>query len=201
MENDQDIVAIGPVVYGQQNDYQQFARKGITLKSYFLDKNIIEKISPEVIFKARGFAFEKNSDFIFSGMVSGCCFGLRSDFIINSGYLDDRLFLYYEEDILAHIISKSKKKCMICSSSKVLHNQGRSTEKTTGSGKAAFVRLYRWTSVLYVLWKYGEANRTICYIIGGINIIIWGILSILDKNYRKLYKKFIFEVKRVMKKS
>lgn len=198
LENDPDIVAIGPAVYGSDGDYQQFARKGITLKSYLIDKNIVEKVYPGAIEKARGFSYNKENDFEFPGMVSGCCFGLRADFITEHNCLDDRLFLYYEEDALAHIIAMNEKKCSICAAAKVLHNEGQATEKTMGTQKAAFVRLYRWTSVMYVLWKYAKVNRGICYILGRFNILVWGVLSIRDVNYRTLFKKFRYEMKRVL---
>jgi GT2 family glycosyltransferase len=195
---DNKVVACCPSVYDSNGKYVQFARKGLTLKSYLFGKKQIKWMCPEVYKNSRFYKYDSRYDYKFDGMGSGCCFALRSDFIRQYDCLDDCLFMYYEEDILAHIIHDNALKTCIVSNAKVLHKEGVSTARTL-EDKLQFTRMYRWTSALYVLKYYAKVSGFICEMIALLNISIWYGKSILDKKYRKSLDMFIAETKRVLK--
>ena len=131
-------------------------------------------------------------------MVSGCCFGMRADFIKQNYCMDENVFMYYEEDILAHLMKKSGQKAKIAAKAQVIHNEAVSTRKS-GVDHLLFTRFYRWTSVLYVLKNYAKVNPLICKILSLMNVAEWHILALLNRAYKEKLAAFISENKRVLK--
>lgn len=58
--------------------------------------------------------YKKDGNLFSSGMVNGCCFGLRREFIESQRLLDDHIFLYYEENALSSTIIDTGKKGQGC---------------------------------------------------------------------------------------
>lgn len=196
-DNDK-VVVVGPSVINRQNEYAQYAKLGITVKSYLLDKKGIRNIFKKSALKNRMLTYDQNKDFVFKGMVSGCCFGVRSSFLNEIGLLDDKVFLYYEEDILSHVICSSDYSCAIKSSAKVLHKEGISTNKISDN-KLAFTRFYRWISALYVLKRYTSANRFWIWLIAFSDKFSWRMLSLFKKPYRNRKKEFVTKINEILK--
>jgi len=196
-ESNEDIAVVGPSILDREKKYAQFARKGISLASYLASRRGFVKIFPQVKNKLRFYNYSIDEDYIFDGMVYGCCFGMTADFIMQSKCLDENLFMFYEEDILAYVLQRLGKKAMITSKAEIIHNEGVSTEKSSGD-RLFFMRFYRWTSVLYVLRNYAKVNILICGLLSLQNIAEWALLSLLNKKYREKLFAFIAENRRVL---
>lgn len=195
--SNKDVAVVGPSIYNPKGEYVQFARHGITTRSYLTSKKFLKAFFPGQKNKSRFIDYPTDKDFIFNGMVSGCCFGMTSAFIKQNNCLDENLFMYYEEDILAYVLQKANKKAMIVNESRVIHNEGVSTQKK-GDGKMLFTRFYRWTSVIYVLLNYAKLNRFVCKLLSLQNIGNWMVMSLFDKKYRESLRAFVAENKRVL---
>ena len=195
--SNEDVAIVGPSIYNPQGKYVQFARHGITTKSYLVSKKFFKIFFPGFKNKSRFIDYPADKDFIFNGMVSGCCFGMSSAFIRQNNCLDENLFMYYEEDILAYVLQKAKKNAMIVNKSRVVHNEGVSTQKK-GEGRMLFTRFYRWTSVIYVLLNYAKLNRFVCKLLSLLNIGNWMVMSLYNKKYRESFRAFVAENKRVL---
>ena len=194
-----DIAVVGPAVYSKDGKYMQYARKGITLASYLSNQRSVSTLFPKLDRKLRYIAFNQSEDFTSEGMVSGCCFGMRADFIKQNHCMDENVFMYYEEDILAHLMKKNGQKAKIAAKAQVIHNEAVSTKKS-GVDHLLFTRFYRWTSVLYVLKNYAKVNPLICKILSLMNVAEWHILSFTDKKYKRKLRDFIFENKKMLGK-
>jgi GT2 family glycosyltransferase len=196
-ESNDNVAVVGPSILDREKRYAQFARRGISLASYLASRRGFVKFFPQVKNKLRFYKYSIDEDFVFDGMVYGCCFGMTADFIRQSKCLDENLFMFYEEDILAYVLQRLGKKAMIASKAKIIHNEGVSTEKSSGD-RLFFMRFYRWTSVLYVLRNYAKVNILICGLLSLQNIAEWVLLSLLDKKYRGKLSAFIAENRRVL---
>src|SRR5699024_6282334 len=130
----------------------QLPRKKLTWKLFLYERHPLCLIP---YFKKRAnrkYNLKESGKLIFQGMVAGCCFGMRAADFNKVGLLDENVFLYYEEDILAYKIEKLNKKAIVDFDAKVWHKENVSTNKK-GS---AFVRFHRWSSVLYLLKTYAR---------------------------------------------
>ena len=195
--SNKDVAVVGPSIYNPKGTYVQFARHGITAESYLTNKKFFKTFFSGQKNKSRFIDYPMDKDFVFNGMVSGCCFGMSSLFIKQNNCLDENLFMYYEEDILAYVLQKAKKNAMIVNKSRVIHNEGVSTQKK-GNGKMLFTRFYRWTSVIYVLLNYAKLNRFVCVLLSLQNIGNWLMISLYNKKYRESFRAFVAENKRVL---
>ena len=194
-----DIAVVGPAVYSKDGKYMQYARKGITLVAYLFNQRSFSTLFPKLNEKLRYFSYNQSEDFTFEGMVSGCCFGMRTDFIEQNHCMDENVFMYYEEDILAHLMKKNGQKARIASKAQVIHNEAVSTKKS-GVDHLLFTRFYRWTSVLYVLKNYAKVKSGICRIISLLNIFEWFVLSIQNYAYKEKIAAFVKENTNILNK-
>lgn len=183
LDSDEDIVAIGPAVLNANGAYVQFARKALTFKDHLAER--MPMLGDKQV---RRIPYDQKKDFVFSGMSSGCCFGLKADFIADNKILDDHIFMYYEEDILAHQIIRTSKKACICHEANVIHNEASSTKKI--SGKASFERMHRWASALYVLKEYDGISDNQIKFLYDTNLAEWKALSLIKQEYKSRYQEF-----------
>ena len=196
-ESNDNVAVVGPSILDREKKYAQFARRGISLASYLASRRGFVKFFPHVKDKLRFYKYSIDEDFVFDGMVYGCCFGMTADFIRQSKCLDENLFMFYEEDILAYVLHSLGKRAMIASKAQIIHNEGISTEKSSGD-RLFFMRFYRWTSVLYVLRNYAKVNILVCCLLALRNIAEWALLSLLSKKYREKLSAFVAENRRVL---
>lgn len=193
-----DVAIVGPSILSPEKKYVQYARKGISLITYLTSQRSFEIIFPGLNQKLRYHKYSSQNDFVFDGMVSGCCFGLSAKFIQKARCLDDNVFMYYEEDILAYMLKNNQKKAMIAAKAKVIHNEGASTKKSS-SDRLLFTRFHRWSSVLYVLKNYAKVNSLICAFLSIANIVEWMILSLMKVSYKNKLAAFIIANKKALK--
>ena len=196
-ESNDNVAVVGPSIFDREKKYAQFARRGISLASYLACRRGFVKFFPQVKDKLRFYKYSIDEDFVFDGMVYGCCFGMTADFVRQSKCLDENLFMFYEEDILAYVLHSLGKRALIASKAQIIHNEGVSTEKSSGD-RLFFMRFYRWTSVLYVLRNYAKVNILVCCLLALQNIAEWALLSLLNKKYREKLSAFVAENRRVL---
>lgn len=182
LKSDSGIASVGPAVYDRKGAYIQFARKALTFGTHLLER--LPLLSDRIV---RRYVYDPADTFVFDGMSSGCCFGLNALYFSE---LDDSIFMYYEEDILAHRLRKLQKKACILPEAEVVHNEGVSTKESV-VGKASFEKMYRWTSAMYVLKKYAGAGKFRMGFLRWMNILEWKILSVFKKEYRDREKQFL----------
>ena len=197
-EENEEIAIVGPSIVNGDGMYVQFARRGITLLMYLACRRIVVSFFPKLEKILRFYNYSKVENFAFEGMLNGCCFGMKADFIRQYSCLDENVFMYYEEDILAYIMKKAGKRALIVSDAQIIHNESVATKKSS-SDRMLFTRFYRWTSVLYVLKNYAKVNSLVCRIVSFLNIFEWRILSLRNRAYREKLADFIHENKRVLK--
>ena len=197
LESDDDIAIVGPSIVDSMGNYTQFARPGITLALYLVCRRFFVTIFPKLEKKLRFYSFNSSEDYVFEGMVNGCCFGIKADFIREHNCLDENVFMYYEEDILAHVMKENRKKSYIASKARIIHNEGVATKKSS-SDRMLFTRFYRWTSILYVLKNYAKVNPLICKLISLVNMMEWHFLSVRNRAYKDKLTAFIAENRRVL---
>ena len=197
LEEKDQIVAVGPSVVNLSNDYSQYAKKGLTFKSFVLDKKIVRSFFKKKAYRERYYNYKKEVlRFEFPGMASGCCLGFKASFLSSINYLDDHIFLYYEEDSLAHIIKKQHLLTVVDNSAKVVHKEGASTKKIAKS-TIVFTRFHRWISSYYVLKKYASISRFSSFIIYHMYRFIWTLSSIFNKEFFKMRKPFIKQIRKI----
>lgn len=197
-ESKENVVVVGPSIVNSSGCYAQIARHGVTLTTYYTGRRIFFKLCPWLGRCLRHYEYSHDEDFVFDGMLNGCCFGMKAEFIRENNCLDENIFMYYEEDILAHVMHKAGKRSVIASKAKIIHNEGVATKKSSVD-RMLFTRFYRWTSVLYVLKNYANANPLICKIISCLNVIEWRILALRNRAYKEKLQDFVSENKRVLR--
>jgi len=197
-ETSKDVAIVGPHIVNSIGEYVQFARPGITLALYLVCRRTFATFFPKLEKKLRFFSYNPEENYVFDGMLNGCCFGMKACFIREHDCLDENLFMYYEEDVLAYVLKRNCKKALIVSNAKIIHNEGIATKKSS-KDRMLFTRFYRWTSVLYVLRNYAKVNFIICKLISTINIMEWRLLALRNRAYKEKLQDFVSENKRVLR--
>ena len=96
-----------------------------------------------------------NDRVCFVEVVSGCFFLIKSKDLERIGFLDENVFLYYEENILAKRIEKINKKIMLCNDIKIVHNHSVSINKNI---KKIYILKIQKRSQVYFHKTYNNAN-------------------------------------------
>jgi GT2 family glycosyltransferase len=184
---EQKISVVVPRIFDTYNIDNQFASKLLTFKNFFFSKKPLVYLKTKRENLLRYYNYNHCEDFYFSGMGSGCCFMIKSgDFkIIN--LLDSKIFLFYEEDIIAYRLFFINKLTKFLSKAEVMHNHSTSVNK---EGEA-FVRFHRYISSQYVLKKYAGISDFQFFCASFIHLVPFSYNAILHKSYRKLYFLFV----------
>lgn len=198
LTSNENVAVVGPTIFNREGQYAQFARRALSLSMFLASRRAVVSIFPQLKERLRFHKYNHEHDFIFDGMVYGCCFGIKADFIRKTKSLDENIFMYYEEDVLAYLLKNEEKKAMIIANATVIHSEGIATKKSSPD-RMLFTRFYRWTSVLYVLKKYAKVNGFICKLISLQNILNWKLLSLKNEMYREKLIAFISENKKVLR--
>ena len=178
----------------------QVARLKLILSNYIVEKSFLGKIKhftkkyPRYLSENQRF----DSDFIFYGMPSGCFYLARNEFFLKTGLLDEDVFLFNEEDIMAHKAEKIGMKTAIVSDAWIFHNHHSSVKKTS----SAIVSMSLKVSPLLVLRKYAHISRFTLWCLSLVLKLHWALKSLSNKDYRSKKKllrqklKYIASIKR-----
>ena len=104
-----------------------------------------------------------NNDYSYVDVVSGCFFLMRSDVLESINFLDENVFLYYEENILAKKIKNINKKIIVCNNIKITHNHSVSIDKNIKKIKKLKIQK---KSQRYFQKNYNNANIFEMFLLG-----------------------------------
>ena len=198
ISSDEDISVVGPSIFDLDNKTQHFARRKLDLQGFLFAKKPLHWFIKYVPFFRNNRMIhwgQENSIFSFFGMVSGCCFMIKSDIFNKIGLFDENIFLFHEEDILAYKLTRERKKAAIIFEGKVLHSESSSVSKKG----TAFTRYFRTISALYVLRAYARIGNiaflfAVLFTIGPLLIYSTGNLS-----YRKELNDLLNQIKIILR--
>lgn len=193
LNSDTACAVVGPKVYNSDGTIQNRNKGILDYKTFIYKRRLFEKFD----FKNRVKKY-RYSDYDYSyplkpsGMVSGCCFMIRSRDLQEVGWLDENVFLYHEEDILGAKIRKIGKYVLLDPRAEIVHAEGKSTGKST-----PFLRYNTIYSGLYYLKVYGNATKSqfnkACFVAK----FLFFMKSLFDKEYKKEYGRLKASIKRL----
>jgi len=103
---DEDFVIAASRIINLQGEEQNPLREPNFFEELFWPSQTIRKFFN----KKTTYILPYNNEIMFVPKVQGCCLMLRIDFLKKIGYLDENLFLYSEEAVLAAQVKKLRKK-------------------------------------------------------------------------------------------
>lgn len=131
---------------------------------YLLSFSLFKKLFPyffkSFIYKSQ---MPFDSKFMICDSINGAAFMIRANFMRSNNYLDENVFLYNEEMILAKQIRNSKGKCILNGFLHINHLQGASTGSSLNMFNVKMERL-KYQSDAYFLYKYLQVNIFFIYI-------------------------------------
>jgi len=139
-----EIGIIGPKVTDLNSDDQNPMEWEVSLNYIFniyfpsaasFCRNLVYEISPNLkkFRKNQKENLRKNDSGNYVYMVHGCFLYLTKSFFEKCGYLDESLFMYGEEDLLAYTCFKNELKILYHPGIIILHKDGRSTPKNNNN--------------------------------------------------------------------
>lgn len=187
IQQNSDVAVVGPRIFGPNNEDMQFAAKLLSFSSFIWNRKPFIFLLNKYIKENRFYKLDINSSLKFQGMVSGCCFMIKTTDFIKINFFDENVFLYYEEDIISYKLVDIEKLSMINVDAHIFHNHSSSVKKE-GS---AFTRYHRFISSSYVLKKYGKLNNFQLCLVSIFVIIPFLCKALFNTSYRKLLKQLI----------
>lgn len=176
----------------------QFARAKLTFSNFLAEKSFLKhfkcycKKHSRYIIENQKFS----KDFKFFGMTYGCFYLATAQYFISSNFLDEDVFLFNEEDIMAYKLEEQSLYTLISPDAVVLHNHHSSIKKTSVANRVFHFR----RSELLVLRKYGKVSKFKLLPIISVFKLSWFFKSIKSKEYRVLKKKYfkaLSEIKKI----
>lgn len=163
----------------------QLFRKDYTFTRAIMNRKPFVKLARNI--EALDLRINWNPDMsgFIEGMTSGCCYMFRSSSLQQMDYLDENVFLYHEEFIIADKIKAMNKKVAYYKDAIAIHNHVDASDICTANEN-----LYRYLSALYYLKNYQHCNRlkmTIAYLQ---NLLLLGIRAIKDEDYKNAFKNY-----------
>lgn len=161
LDNDRSIAVVGPEVLDAEGKLQDFVTKGLTYKQFIKSKQpvrfLYNIITGKRFRKTESQRLLPVEESEVKGMVSGCCFMVRSDFFKSIGYFDDNVFLYCEEGIIYEEVKKKGLKVWYNPKACVVHKGSVSI----GGWLSVFSRRCLSSSLFYFQLKYAKNMKGI----------------------------------------
>ncbi|MBQ9514331.1 MAG: glycosyltransferase family 2 protein [Clostridia bacterium] len=192
LDKESDCAVCGPKVYLPDGSVQN-CNKGILDAHTFVVRrkglNIFDITGREKKYTYKSYNYD---GLLYPlGMVSGCCFLIRSDVLEKIGYLDENVFLYHEEDILGAKLRKINYKVVLDPKAEIIHFGG----KSTGPSVNAFGRYQTFRSAMYYLINYTKNGWFWMSMAKAVVKSGFFIKGIFNKEYRKYYKELKRDIK------
>ena len=187
-----EIAVVGPAVFDPAGAPTHYVRAPLNFHGYIANKKPFNRFistgGNHDRYEPRNIGIMGDSDlFVFDGMVSGCCFMIKSEVFLKTGLLDENVFLNHEEDILAYKIKEAGYRCGFLKSAKVVHHHSSSVSKR-GS---AFERYHRYLSSIYVLKVYAHEPFFRLVAAALLNVAPYALNSIRNAEYAKRLPSFL----------
>ena len=181
-----DCAVVGPKVYCGDGSVQNANKGVLNAFRFFMRRKPFSWFDWFGVEKRYSYLnYKYDAPIYIDGMVSGCCFMIRSSVLAEIGFLDERVFLYHEENILGAKLHKAGYKVRLNPQSEVIHFGG----KSTGGGKSAFVRYHMMASALYYFKNYADISRFSYWAVRNFVKCMFFFKGILNKEYKQYYRK------------
>lgn len=178
---------VGPKVILENGNIQHMIRENFTFLNYIFSKKPLIYFDFFGLNKKTNFrSYNYKEELLFYGLLSGCCIALTKEYIDKCGFLDENIFLYYEEAIISYKARNCNLLTCFLPNSKVLHKSSASI----GNKQSAFSRYHRYYSSMYFLRKYLKLSNFKLFVVFLINFIPFLFNSIYRKDYRRMLKSF-----------
>lgn len=198
IKNDETVGVVAPSIHSPNDDNEaQFARNKLMLGNFLAEKTFLKhfkgfcKRHPRYV-KSRQ---EFEGDFKFFGMTYGCFYVARASYFLDTDFLDEDVFLFNEEDIMAYKLERLSLQTLITPDAVVLHNHHSSISKTSEANRVFHFRL----SEIIVLRKYAKVSMFWLSPIIFVFKLNWLMHSLKSKDYRALRKRFFKELSKIKK--
>lgn len=145
-----DVGVAGGQIVGPDGLRQRSYKYILTYKKHLMSMKPFRFFTKDAEEKD-GYSFDR--PLFFEGMVCGCFFIIPTVVLKEVGLLDDFVFIYFEEDILAIKMKNAGYKTALIPNAKIVHV---GSQTITPS---AFTYFNRYKSSLYVLKKYCKASK------------------------------------------
>lgn len=203
LKNDLTVGVATPSIHSPDSDEEsQFARNKLTYANFIAEKSVL-KYSKSFCKKHPRYQkvdCEFKTDYKFFGMTYGCFYVATAEFFADTGYLDEAVFLFNEEDIMAYKLENLSLYTLISPDAVVLHNHHSSISKTSVANRVFHFRV----SELIVLRKYAGVSLFNLLPIIFVFKLSWLIKCVSSKDYRSLKRKYfkaLNNIKKIKKKS
>ena len=180
LDSHPEVAVVGPKIFTKTGNLQKCNKTDLTTLRFLMHHKPfiwLDIFGINKRYVLLDYDFDK--ELIFTGMVSGCCFLIKSDVLVQTNYFDENVFLYHEEDILAAKLKQCGWKTMIEPKAEIIHFGAGSTGKNS-----AFTRYCTFTSGLYYLWAYKKISKLTLKILAFWIKINFKLLSLKDKEYK-----------------
>lgn len=186
-ENDSKIGVIAPRMFNKDNN--PIRRSSWKMRTFWLDvvhsTRVLEMIFYKILRNGEYSSKDYEKEILEVEAISGAFFVIKAKVLNEIGLFDEEVFLFYEEDILAKMLSEKKYKTISLNSEKFIHYESQTIGKTFNYYKKM---RQLFISKMYYHKKYNKINF--------LQIIVFHILNICRKiellieiPVRKLLKK------------
>lgn len=190
-----DCSVVGPKVYNKDGSIQNNNRRILTVKRFLLRHKPFSLFDWFGIEKKYTYSDYKYDNSIYiEGMISGCCFMIKTDDLIKIDLLDENVFLYHEEQILGAKLRKCGLKVRLNPQSHIIHFGG----KTTGRA-SAFLRYHSFYSALYYFKFYSDISRQSFNFVTFYVKTLFLFKSLVNKEYKQFYQLLRINIKKLKK--
>ena len=157
MEANSNIAVCAPRMFNKENN--PIRRSSWKIRTFKLDvvhsTRLLEVLFYKVLRNGEYSEKEYESEILEVEAISGAFFIIKYDILKEVNYLDEEVFLFYEEDILAHKLRNKGYKTISLNSEKFIHYESQTIGKTFSYYKK-MQQLYK--SKMYYHRKYNNIN-------------------------------------------
>ena len=102
----------------------------------------------------------------------GCCMLLDLSKLEKVNYLDETVFLYCEEPILAEKLLKKQWRCAVAADKQIIHNRSRTVKASIGKWKRISIQNRSFGYYLTRYRQYGRVKKRICILFNTVKNLI-----------------------------
>lgn len=172
LESDKKVAICAPRMFNKFD--KPIRRSSWKIRSFWLDvvhsTRVLELLFYKILRNGEYSEEEYKNEILRVEAISGAFFIIRYEVLKQIGLLDDNVFLFYEEDILAHKIKEKGFEIVSLNTEKFIHYESQTIGKTLSYYKK-MNQMYK--SKMYYHKTYNKIN--------GVQGFIYGILNICRK--------------------
>lgn len=187
IDKDEKIAVIAPRMFNKEN--KPIRRSSWKMRTFWLDvvhsTRILELLFYKILRSGEYNEKDYQNEVLEVEAISGAFFIIRSKVLKEVNYLDENVFLFYEEDILAKKLSEKNYKTISLNSEKFIHYESQTIGKTFNYYKK-MNRLYK--SKMYYHKNYNKINCVQVFVFSILNIFR-KIELLIEVPIRKILKK------------